>query len=63
MTPLRADELRRDFIRSRQNAAFGWPSRELYHAEDIAYMEMLEGERLAGRLEIQGAIVFVEDYP
>lgn len=63
MTPVRADELRRDFVRSRQNAFLGWPDARLYNAEDRAYFAMLESERLAGRLEIEGTIKTLVDYP
>ncbi len=63
MTPIHADELRRDFIRSRQNALIGWPSPDLYRPEDFAYFAMLEAERLAGRIEIQGTILALEDLP
>lgn len=62
MTPLHALELRRDFVRSRQNALLGWPERSCYRAEDIAYFEMLEGERVAGRIEIEGKILTLEDF-
>ena len=61
MTPLRAQELHRDFVRSRQNAVFGFPDSKAYNAEDIAYFEMLEAERVAGRLEIEGSIVTMEE--
>ena len=63
MNSLRASELRRDFVRSRQNAVLGWPDRSVYHAEDIAYFEMLEAERVAGRVEIEGHILTLEEMP
>ena len=57
MKKVRAQELMRDFIRSRQNAALGWPSLDVYNAEDIEYFRMLERGRLAGKIEIQGSIL------
>ena len=63
MTPVRAQELMRDFVRSRQNAALGWPDDSLLHEEDRNYLRMLETERIAGRLQIQGTILRLEDLP
>jgi hypothetical protein len=61
MTPLRAGELYRDFVHGRQFEAFGWPDANLYKAEDMRYFRMLERERLAGRLAIQGPITTKAD--
>jgi hypothetical protein len=57
MTPLHAQELRRDFVRSRQSYVLGWPDSPDYSAEDCAYIEMLEAERIAGRIQIDGTIL------
>lgn len=49
----------RDFIRSRQNAALGWPSLDVYNAEDIEYFKMLERDRMSGKIEIEGKILVI----
>lgn len=56
LNPLRAQELIRDFIRFRQAAPGGWPG-DAYGPEDKAYFDMLEAERIAGRLEVQGEVI------
>lgn len=64
MTPVRAQELIRDFIRSRHNwDLFGWPSPPLYTVEDVNHLRMLETERISGRVQIEGKIVTIADYP
>jgi hypothetical protein len=63
LTLLRAQELYRDFVRSRQNGAIGWPDQAAYSESDLRYFQTLEAERLAGRLEIEGRIVSLSEYP
>ena len=64
MNQIRRQELYRDFVRSRQNwDLFGWPTNRLYSDNDLAYFQTLESERLSGRLEIQGRIAVLADYP
>ena len=63
MTPVRSQELIRDFLRSRQNAVLGWPDVSLYHEEDRASFRTLEAERIAGRIQVEGKILTVEELP
>lgn len=62
MTPVRAAQLFRSFVRSRQDALLGWPDRSLYNDEDLAYFDTLEVERSAGRLQIEGEAKTWDDF-
>lgn len=52
MTPERSKNLLADFTHFRH--VIGWPDASVYTTEDLAYFDMLEAERLAGRVEIDG---------
>lgn len=64
MNRCKREELYRDFVRSRQNwDLFGWPTEPTYTAADLSYFRTLEAERLVGRLQIEGRIAVLADYP
>lgn len=62
MNLIKAQELMRDFIRSRQYHFMGWPDHSVYDNEAIEYFKLLEKDRENGIVKIDGNPETWDDY-